>query len=420
MMMPTARLANQEQTTTDLNIDAIRRDFPLIADMAGKGANIYFDNAASAQKPRCVMDSMSDAAFTRYANVHRGAHWLSGLATASYEGARARLRAFLNAPTAGDIIFTKSATESINLVAAGFASIVVPGDEIIVSALDHHANLVPWHMLRQRRGVVLRWVDPDPLGNLNAGAFADAITPRTRLIAVTHMSNVMGVLTPLDDIVRLAHDRGVPVLADGTQAAVHHVIDVDALDVDFYAFTGHKLYGPTGIGALYAKNEWIERLPPMLGGGEMVDAVSRDHVDYASGPHKFEAGTPPILEAIGLAVALDYVEGIGRATITEHETMIGRHARQRLAALSGITIFGDPAQPGPILTFASSHAHADDIAAILDSKGICVRAGAHCTQPLHQMMGVSSTCRASFAMYSTLEEVDAFADALEQAVKTLQ
>jgi len=409
-----------ERATKAWNPDMVRSDFPLIANLSERGRIIYLDNAASAQKPRCVMDSMVDAAFTRYANVHRGAHWLSGLATAGYEGARARLQAFLNASEPEQIIFTKSATEAINLVASAFASFVAPGDEIVVSALDHHANLVPWHMLRERRGAVLRWVDPDPLGNLDPAAFADAITPRTRLVAFTHMSNVVGVLTPLEAIVRIAHERGVPVLADGTQAVVHHAIDVTALDVDFYALTGHKLYGPTGIGALYAKREWLERMPPMLGGGEMVAAVGRDHVEYAAAPHKFEAGTPPILEAIGLATALDYIDGIGHSTIAAHETALGRHARARLAALPGIRVFGDPEKPGPILTFASAGAHANDIAAILDSKGICVRAGAHCAQPLHQMLGFSSTCRASFAMYSTLEEVDALADAVEEALKILK
>jgi cysteine desulfurase / selenocysteine lyase len=413
-------MSNLKLANRDWNVDAIRRDFPLITGLCNQGANIYFDSAASAQKPRCVMDSMADAAFTRYANVHRGAHWLSGLATDGYEGARTRVQAFLNASSADEIIFTKSATEAINLVASGFASLISPGDEIIVSSLDHHANLVPWHMLRQRKGAVLRWVDPDAWGNLNPDTIADAITPRTRLIAVTHMSNVMGVLTPLAAIVRLAHERGVPVLADGTQAAVHHPIDVDALDVDFYALTGHKLYGPTGIGALYAKGEWIERLPPMLGGGEMVATVSRDCVEYADGPHKFEAGTPPILEAIGLAVALDYIDGVGRSEITAHEAALGRHARDRLAALSGITVFGDPSKPGPIVTFAAAHAHANDVAAVLDGKGVCVRAGAHCAQPLHQLLGVSSTCRASFAMYSTMQEVDIFADALAEAIRILQ
>ncbi len=272
--------------------ELIRDDFPLIAELSGTGARIYLDNAASAQKPRCVMDSMTEAAFTRYANVHRGAHWLSDQATAGYEGARARLRTFLNAPSAEQIIFTKSATEAINLVASGFAATIEPGDEIVVSALDHHANLVPWHMLRERKGAVLRWVDPDPLGHLDPQSFARAITSRTRLVAVTHMSNVVGMLTPLEEIVRVAHDRGVPILADGTQAVVHHPVDVATLDVDFYALTGHKLYGPTGIGALYAKREWLERMPPMLGGGEMVAAVGRDHVDYAPPPHRFEAGTP--------------------------------------------------------------------------------------------------------------------------------
>lgn len=402
------------------DVDMIRGDFPLIAGRPGHRPIIYLDNAASAQKPRCVMDSMTDGAFTRYANVHRGAHWLSGLATASYEGARVRLQAFLNAPSAEQIVFTKSATEAINLVASAFAAFVAPGDEIIVSSLDHHANLVPWHMLRERHGAVLRWIDPDASGNLDPDAFANAITHRTRLVAVTHMSNVFGILTPLEAIIRLAHERDVPVLADGTQAVVHHAIDVSALDVDFYVLTGHKLYGPTGIGALYAKPDWLERMPPMLGGGEMVAVVGRDHVDYAAAPHKFEAGTPPILEAMGLAAALDYIDGAGRSAIAAHETALGRHARARFAAIPGITVFGDPEKPGPILTFASVGAHADDIAAILDSKGICVRAGAHCTQPLHRMLGFSSTCRASFAMYSRLDEVDALADAVDEALTILK
>ncbi|TWB56546.1 cysteine desulfurase [Nitrospirillum viridazoti] len=399
--------------TTPYDVDRLRADFPILSLEVDGGPLVYLDNAASAQKPRAVVDRMTQAIYAEYANVHRGSHTLANRATDGFERARESVRAFLNAESAEEIVFTKSATEAINLVAHAFGEAVVqPGDEIVLSVMEHHANIIPWHFLRERHGAVLKWVDVDEEGGLALDAVERALTPRTRLVAITHMSNVLGTVTPLRDIVRLAHGRGIPVLADGTQGAVHLGVDVRDLDVDFYVLTGHKLYGPTGIGALYGKAAWLRRLPPVLGGGEMVRQVTRDTVTYADPPHRFEAGTPPIVEAIGLGAALDYLRGVGPAAIAAHEAGLLAYAQERLAAVPSLRLIGTAAGKGPILAFTLGDAHPLDVATILDGFGVAVRAGTHCAQPLLARFGVTATCRASFALYNTPAEVDRLADAL--------
>lgn len=403
---------------TAYDVERIRAHFPILSRTIDGHPLVYLDSAASAQKPRAVIERMVEATYRDYANVHRGSHTLGNAATAAFETARERVRRFLNAGDADEIVFTKSATEAINLVAASFGTLLAPGDEIVLSVMEHHANLVPWHMLRARHGVVLRWVDVDDHGTLQAAAVERAITARTKLVAVTHMSNVLGTPTPLAEIAAVAHARHVPVLADGAQAAVHLPVDVRALDVDFYVVTGHKLYGPTGVGALYGKRAWLERLPPFMGGGEMVERVMRDAVAYAAPPHRFEAGTPPIVQAIGLGAALDFVETIGQERIAAHERALGRHAHRRLSALPAVRTIDGP-DAGPIITFVLTDAHPHDVAALLDAQGICIRAGSHCAQPLLARYGLDATCRASFGMYTSFAEVDRLADALEDAAAVL-
>jgi cysteine desulfurase/selenocysteine lyase len=400
------------------DIDRVRDDFPILGSTVNGHPLAYLDNAASAQKPTVVVERMVAAMYADYANVHRGSHSLGNAATAAFEDARECVRHFLNANDASEVVFTKSATEAVNLVANSLGSSFRPGDEVVLSVMEHHANLVPWHMLRARHGAVLRWVDVAEDGNLSVAAVEEAMTARTRLVAITHMSNVLGAATPLGAITAAAHARGVPVLADGAQAAVHMPVDVQALDVDFYAITGHKLYGPTGIGALYGKRTWLDRLPPFLGGGEMVDTVARDAVTYADPPHRFEAGTPPIVEAIGLGAALNYMDVIGRERIAAHEQALGIHAHRRLSTIKGLSFLGR-ASPGPILSFVLANAHPHDVAALLDAKGICIRAGGHCAHPLHERFGVQSSCRASFGMYTSFEEVDRLAGGLEEAADFL-
>ena len=399
-----------------LDVTRIRRDFPILdLEVYGKTL-VYLDNAASAQKPKQVVDRMVHATYNEYANVHRGLHYLANAATDAYEAARESVRAFLNAESVDEIIFTKSATEAINLVASSFGqSLIKEGDEIVLSIMEHHANIVPWHFLRERKGAVLKWVDVDDEGNFSIEAFEKALTDKTKIVAITHLSNVLGTVTPIKEIVRIAHARGIPVLVDGAQGAVHLDVDVRDLDVDFYAITGHKLYGPTGVGALYGKKEWLDKLPPFLGGGEMINEVTKDHVTYNEPPHRFEAGTPPIIQAIGLGAALDYMRGVGRAKIHAHETALGAYAHERIARINSIRIFGRAKGKGAILSFDMKNAHPHDVATIIDRSGVAVRAGTHCAQPLLARFGVTSTCRASFAMYNTFEEVDKLAEALCRA-----
>jgi cysteine desulfurase / selenocysteine lyase len=401
---------------TPLEIASLREDFPILATKVYGKPLVYLDNAASAQKPKAVVERMLHATYHEYANVHRGLHYLANAATDAYEAARESLRAFLNAGSASEIVFTKSATEAINLVAASFGeAFIKEGDEIVLSIMEHHANIVPWHFLRERRGAVLKWVDIDDEGNFLLDAFEQALTAKTKIVALTHLSNVLGTVTPVKEIVRIAHERGIPVLIDGSQGAVHLDVDVVDLDVDFYCLTGHKLYGPTGIGALYGKKEWLEKLPPFLGGGEMIDEVTKDRVSYNEPPHRFEAGTPPIVQAIGLGAAVNYVRRIGRARIHAHELGLSNYAHERLSRINSLRVFGHAKGKGAIIAFNMDGAHAHDVATVLDRCGVAVRAGTHCAQPLLSRFGVTSTCRASFALYNTFEEVDKLAGALMKA-----
>ena len=399
------------------DIDAVRAQFPILARQVNGRPLVYFDNAASAQKPEAVIEAMAGAMRGSYANEHRGLHTLANEATEAYENARATVARFINAPAPENVVFTKGGTEAINVVAAGLA--MAPGDEIVLSVMEHHANIVPWHFLRERKGAVLKWLDVDEDGEIDLGALDALITPRTRMVALTHMSNVLGIKTPARRVVEVAHAKGTPVLLDGCQAAVHGRVDVQDLGVDFYALTGHKLYGPTGIGALYGKRESLAALPPFEGGGEMIDLVERERVTYNDPPHRFEAGTPPILEAIGLGAAIAWLEGQDRAAIEAHETVLLERATAALREFNGIKIFGQSQQKCAIVSFALEGAHPHDVAQILDRQGVAVRAGHHCAQPLMARLGVSATARASFACYNRLEEVDAFVQALHKARKLL-
>ena len=407
---------NQHQKLLPYDVEAIRADFPILAERPYGKPLVYLDNAASAQKPRAVIERMDHVYEHEYANVHRGLHYLANLATDAFEAAREKMRAFLNAGSTEEIIFTRGATEAINLVASSFGlAHIKAGDEIVLSVMEHHSNIVPWHFLRERKGAVLKWVGVEDDGSFSLEAFEAALTEKTKIVAITHMSNVLGTVTPIKDIVRIAHERGIPVLVDGSQGAVHCDVDVRDLDVDFYVVTGHKLYGPTGIGALYGKKKWLENLPPYAGGGEMIETVTQDTVTYNAPPHRFEAGTPPIVEAIGLGAALDYMERVGRPAIHAHEADLGAYAQQRLLEIPGLRLFGTAPGKGAVLSFELKGAHAHDVAMVIDRSGVAVRAGTHCAQPLLARFGVTSTCRASFAMYNKREEVDALVAALERA-----
>jgi cysteine desulfurase/selenocysteine lyase len=398
------------------DVSKIRADFPILArEVYGKPL-VYLDNAASAQKPKVVVDAMLTSMTAEYANVHRGLHFLSNAATQAFEDARESVRRFLNAPSKDQIIFTRNATEAINLVAQSFGGMMIgEGDEIVLSILEHHSNIVPWHFHRERRGVVIKWSPIDDDGNFLIEEFARLLGPRTRMVAVTMMSNALGTVTPIGDIIRLAHAKGIPVLVDASQGAVHGAVDVQTLDADFVVFTGHKTYGPTGIGVLYGKAEHLQKMPPYQGGGEMISEVTESGITYNDPPHRFEAGTPAIVEAIGLGAALDYMSAIGVEAIAAHEKMLHDYAMERLSAINAVRIYGRAREKGPIISFTMNGAHAHDIATVIDRQGVAVRAGTHCTQPLLQRFGVTATCRASFAMYNTREEVDKLADALISA-----
>ncbi|HVZ91141.1 MAG TPA: cysteine desulfurase [Rhizomicrobium sp.] len=399
---------------------AARADFDILSLEVYGRPLAYLDNAASAQKPRPVLDAMRNFATSEYANVHRGVHYLSAKATERYEAARETVRRFLNAAHTDEIVFTKGGTEAINLVSYSFlAPRIQPGDEIVLSVMEHHSNIVPWHFLRERQGAALRWVDVREDGSLQADAVEAAIGPRTKLVAVAHMSNVLGTVSPLKEIASRAHAKGVPVLADGCQGAVHEIVDVQDLDVDFYAITGHKLYGPTGIGALYAKRERLKSMRPFNGGGEMIREVSRDNVTFADPPARFEAGTPPIVESVGFAAAVDYLSAFDRVAVKAHESDLLGYAREGLRELNWVRVIGDAPGKGSILSFEAEGMHAHDLATILDREGVAVRAGHHCAQPLMDRFGVVSTTRASFALYNTRSEVDALIAGLHKARKIL-
>ncbi len=395
-----------------------RADFPILSrEVYGKPLT-YLDNAASAQKPRVVIEAVKHAYEMEYANVHRGLHFLSNTATQNFEDAREAVRKFLNAGSTEEIVFTRNATEAINLVASSFGGMVLgEGDEIILSILEHHSNIVPWHFHRERRGAVLKWAPVDDDGNFLLEEFERLFTPRTRMVAITQMSNALGSIVPVKEVVRIAHARGVPVLIDGSQSAVHMPVDVRDMGCDFFVFTGHKTYGPSGIGVLYARKEHLEAMPPYQGGGEMIGEVSTDRITYAAPPHRFEAGTPAIVQAIGLGVALDYMMGFDREAIVAHEQMLLDYAMQELSGINTLKVIGQARDKGAIVAFTMQGAHAHDISTVIDRYGVAVRAGTHCTMPLLERFGVTATCRASFALYNTRDDVDRLVDALKAAAR---
>ncbi|SHG08099.1 cysteine desulfurase [Kaistia soli DSM 19436] len=405
-----------EAEAAPYDVEAVRRDFPILSKQVYGKPLVYLDNGASAQKPQAMLDAVMRAYTEDYANVHRGLHYLSNAATEAYENARETVRRFLNAGSTDEIIFTRSSTEAINLVADSFGRMAIgEGDEIILSILEHHSNIVPWHFHRERKGAVIKWAPVDEDGAFRLDVFEKLITPRTKIVAITHMSNVTGTIVPVKEVIRIAHAHGVKVLIDGSQAAVHLPVDVRDLDADFYAFTGHKVYGPTGIGVLYAKKALLEAMPPYMGGGEMIRDVTGTAVTYAEPPHRFEAGTPPIVQAIGLGASLDYMERLGRVNIAAHEHSLAVYAQERLSAINSLRIFGTTPDKGAIISFEMAGAHAHDISTIIDREGVAVRAGTHCAQPLLRRFGVTSTCRASFGLYNTMAEVDRLAEALLKA-----
>ena len=398
------------------DVAGIRAEFPILfREVYGKPL-VYLDNGASAQKPRAVIEAISHAYSFEYANVHRGLHYLANATTNAYEKARATVARYLNAPSTDEIIFTRGATEAINLVASSYgAANIKAGDEIVLTIMEHHSNIVPWHFHRERRGAILKWAPMSDDGALDLEALDALITPHTKIVAVTHMSNVLGTVNPVKDICRIAHAKGVPVLIDGSQGAVHLPVDVQNIDCDFYALTGHKVYSPSGIGALYAKRKHLDAMPPYAGGGEMIESVTTEAITYGVPPHKFEAGTPPIVPAIGLGAALNFVMDTGREAIRRHEEELTVYAHQRLGELNWLKIHGRARGKGAIVSFSIDGLHPHDIATIIDRSGIAVRAGHHCAQPLMQRLGVPATCRASFAMYNTKAEIDALASALRKA-----
>jgi len=407
---------DQKVENRPYDVEAIRRDFPILArEVYGKKL-VYLDNAASAQKPQAVIDAIAHAYGHEYANVHRGLHFLSNAATDAYEKAREKVRGFLNAESVDEIVFTKSATEAINTVAYGWGMPNIgEGDEIVLSIMEHHSNIVPWHFIRERQGAKLVWVPVDEDGAFHIEEFEKRLTDRTKLVAITHMSNALGTVVPIRQIVEIAHARGIKVMVDGSQGAVHLPVDVRELGCDFYVMTGHKLYGPTGIGVLYGRKEMLEAMRPFQGGGEMIEEVTEENVTYNHPPHRFEAGTPPIVQAIGLGAALDYIENVGREAIAAHEAELGAYAQERLSRINSLKIFGTAPGKGAIVSFELQGIHAHDVSMVIDRSGVAVRAGTHCVQPLLKRFGVTSTCRASFAMYNTKAEVDALAEALEKA-----
>jgi cysteine desulfurase/selenocysteine lyase len=398
------------------DVHRVREDFPILSMQVHGKPLVYLDSAASAHKPKLVLDRMMQAYTSEYANVHRGLHYLANAATEAYEGARAKVAGFLNAARSEEIAFTRSATEAVNLVAHTFGrERIQPGDEIVLSIMEHHANIVPWHFLRERYGAVIKWAPVDDDGNFLLDEFERLLTDRTRMVAITQMSNVLGTVVPVKDVVRMAHGRGIPVLVDGSQACVHLDADVRDIDCDFYVMTGHKLYGPTGIGVLYGKYAHLAAMPPFNGGGEMIREVSCETVTYGDPPHRFEAGTPPIVQAIGLGAAIDYVNSIGKERIRKHESALLAYAQDRLRGINSLRIIGTAAEKGAIISFDMKAAHAHDFATVIDRSGIAVRAGTHCAMPLLERFGVPATCRASFALYNTQAEVDALAEALVKA-----
>lgn len=398
------------------DVERVRQDFPALAMQIYGKPLVYLDNAASAQKPSVVLDRMTQAYTSEYANVHRGLHYLANAATEAYEGGRTKVAQFINAARTEEVIFTRNATEAINLVASSWGGPnIEEGDEIVLSIMEHHSNIVPWHFLRERQGAVIKWAPVDDEGNFLIDEFEKLLTPKTRLVAITQMSNALGTIVPVKDVVKIAHARGIPVLVDGSQGAVHLPVDVQDIGCDFYVFTGHKVYGPTGIGVLWAKYEHLVAMRPYNGGGEMIREVSREVVTYGDPPHKFEAGTPAIVEAVGLGAAIDYVNSIGKERIAAHERDLTAYAQEKLREINSLRLIGTARGKGPVISFELKGAHAHDVATVIDRQGIAVRAGTHCVMPLLERFNVTATCRASFGVYNTREEVDHLAQALLKA-----
>lgn len=400
----------------NFDIEKVRADFPILSrEVYGKPL-VYLDNGASAQKPTAVIDAVNNVYSNEYSNVHRGLHFLSNATTDAYEAAREKVRSFLNAGSVDEIIFTRSSTEAINLVAHSYGGAnIEEGDEIILSIMEHHSNIVPWHYLREHKGAVIKWAPVDDDGNFLMDEFKALFSDRTKIVAITHMSNALGTVVPLKEVCAFAHSKGVPVMVDGSQGAVHMPVDVQDLGADFYCVTGHKLYGPSGIGVLYGKMDLLKEMPPYMGGGEMIKDVTMDGVTYNDPPHRFEAGTPPIAQAIGLGAALDYMESVGRENIAAHEAELTAYTKGRLGEMNSVRVIGEAEGKGAIFSFELEGIHAHDVSMVIDRAGVAVRAGTHCAQPLLQRFGVTSTCRASFGMYNTKEEVDVLAQALKKA-----
>jgi len=417
MNIETSAVRLRPGVAAPLDVARVRRDFPILSQTIRGKKLVFLDSAASAQKPRAVIEAMANAMETQYANVHRGLHWMSERTTDAYERAREAAARLINARDTSEVVFVRNSTEAINLVSHSYGrGIMQPGQAVLISEMEHHSNIVPWQMLRDARGIELRVAPITDAGELDLDAYAALLADgRVELVAITHMSNVLGTYTPAERLIRLAHEHGAKVLLDGSQAAVHRRVDVQALEADFYAFTGHKLYGPTGIGVLWARRELLDAMPPFLGGGEMIASVSFAESTWAAVPHKFEAGTPAILEAIGLNAAIDYVQAIGYDAIAAHESSLTEHALSRLSAIEGLRILGRARERGGVISFTLDRAHAHDVATVLDRQGIAVRAGHHCAEPLMHRFGVESTARASFAVYTTHEEIDALADGLVRA-----
>lgn len=409
-----------KRQTSVFDVAKVRADFPILSRTVHGKPLVFLDSAASAQKPRQVIDAVTRVYGDEYANVHRGAYYLSETATANYEAAREKVRAFINARSAAEVVFTKGATEAINLVAATYGrAFLKPGDEVVITAVEHHSNIVPWQLLRDATGCVLRIAPVNLDGSVDVDDFAKIVGPKTRLVAIAHVSNVLGTVLPIREIAALAHAAGAKVMLDGCQGIVHRHVDVQALGCDFYVFSGHKLYGPTGIGVLWARAELLDAMPPYQGGGDMIDTVTFAKTTWAPAPAKFEAGTPPIAQAIGLGAAIDYLNALDREAVADHEDALLRYAMMRLAQIPGVTLIGTAPHKAAVQSFVMEGAHPHDLATVLDRHGVCVRAGHHCAQPLMERLGVTATTRASFGLYNTMEEVDALVNALIRAREVL-
>ena len=412
------------------NLQDVRADFPILAREIYKRPLVYLDNAATTQKPRCVVEAMTEEYYNVNANVHRGVHYLSQQATDLHEQARETVRRFINARSTSEIIFTRGTTESANLVVSSFCdAFMKEGDEVIVSAMEHHSNIVPWQLQATKKGIALKVIPLTADGRLDMDAYVRLFSEKTRIVSVTHVSNVLGTVNPVDDIIRIAHEHGVPVMIDGAQSTPHFAVDVQALDCEFFTFSGHKIYGPTGIGVLYGKEDWLDRLPPYQGGGEMIESVSFERTTFERLPFKFEAGTPDYVATHGLATALDYVSNLGMDNIARHEHDLTEYAMQRMREIDGMTMFGLQSAEGKdaVISFLvrqqgstaadPKYIHHLDLGTLLDRLGIAVRTGHHCAQPLMDVLGIQGTVRASFALYNTREEVDALVDGLKRVVK---